>query len=87
MEEQLEKFSKPDQLDGLADILDNLKIVEKRPTAQFFKKKEIEAEQKTQDHKTSQKFQTHRNTAYNSKAKEYQPIQTVSMVMLKMLTP
>ena len=76
MEEQLAKFKQPDQIDGLAEILDNLKIVEKRQTAKFFKQKEFEEEKKTPNGK--EKFRAHRNDAYNSKAKENQPIKTVS---------
>ena len=76
LEEQLEKFQQPDQIDGLAEILDNLKIVEKRQTAKFFKQKEFEEEKKTPNGK--EKFRAHRNDAYNSKAKENQPIKTVS---------
>ena len=76
LEEQLEKFKQPDQIDGLAEILDNLKIVEKRQTAKFFKQKEFEDEKKTPN--TKEKFRAHRNDAYNSKAKENQPIKTVS---------
>jgi len=76
LEEQLAKFKQPDQIDGLAEILDNLKIVEKRQTAKFFKQKEFEEEKKTPNGK--EKFRAHRNDAYNSKAKENQPIKTVS---------
>ena len=76
MEEQLAKFKQPDQIDGLAEILDNLKIVERRQTAKFFKQKEFEEEKKTPNGK--EKFRAHRNDAYNSKAKENQPIKTVS---------
>ena len=76
MEEQLEKFKQPEPIDGLAEILDNLKIVEKRQTAKFFKQKEFEEEKKTPNGK--EKFRAHRNDAYNSKAKENQPIKTVS---------
>ena len=76
MEEQLEKFKQPEPIDGLAEILDNLKIVEKRQTAKFFKQKEFEEEKKTPNGK--EKFRAHRNDAYNSKTKENQPIKTVS---------
>ena len=60
----------------MAEILDNLKIVEKRQTAKFFKQKEFEEEKKTPNGK--EKFRAHRNDVYNSKAKENQPIKTVS---------
>ena len=57
-------------------ILESLKIVEKRPSAAFFKKKEIENTKET-DKKKKEKFQAHRTKNYNEKAKENQPIKTV----------
>ena len=50
--------------------------MEKRQTAKFFKQKEFEEEKKTPNGK--EKFRAHRNDVYNSKAKENQPIKTVS---------
>ena len=57
-------------------ILEGLKIVEKRPTAAFFKQKEvIDSENKKEPKK--EKFHAHRTKVYNQKAKENQPIKTV----------
>ena len=61
-------------IDSLSNILDGLKIVEKRPTAQFFKNKELQNLERSD---LPQKFHSHRNEKYNSKAKENQPIKTV----------
>lgn len=81
MQDQLEKFKQPDQIDGLAEILDNLKIVEKRQTAKFFKQKEFEEEKKAPNGR--EKFRAHRNDAYNSKANENQPIKTVRTDLIR----
>ena len=60
-------------------VLESLKIVEKRPSAAFFKKKEVED---TKDkEKKKEKFQAHRTKNYNEKAKENQPIKMVWIVL------
>ena len=71
IEEQLCEH-KSDDIESVTAILESLKIVEKRPTAAFFKKKEIE-----ETNKEKKKFQAHRTKNYNEKAKENQPIKTV----------
>ena len=75
IEEQLAKYQKDGDVESMTAILAELKIVEKRPTAAFFKKKELIDEKESG--KKKEKFHAHRTKQYNEKAKENQPIKTV----------
>ena len=72
IEEQLAEH-KVDDVESMTAILESLKIVEKRPTAAFFKRKEL-----TEEPPKKEKFHAHRTKNYNEKAHENQPIKTVS---------
>merc|ERR1712227_748372 len=76
IEEQLCEH-KTDEVESMTAVLESLKIVEKRPSAAFFKKKEV---QDTKDkEKKKEKFQAHRTKNYNEKAKENQPIKMLTI--------
>jgi hypothetical protein len=76
IESQLAQFNNQQaaSVDNLSNILGELKIVEKRPTAKFFKNKEIENSEKK-----DQKFHSHRNEKFNKISKENQPIKTLKI--------
>ena len=75
IEEQLAEHKKDTDIESVTAILDGLKIVEKRPSAAFFKQKEVIDGENKEPKK--EKFHAHRTKLYNEKAKENQPIKTV----------
>jgi len=80
IKEQLAKYHREgagDDVESMTAILAGLKIVEKRPSAAFFKKRELIEEKEIGTKK--EKFHTHRTKEYNEKAKENQPIKTLSI--------
>ena len=85
IKEQLAKYQREgagDDVESMTAILAGLKIVEKRPSAAFFKKRELIEEKEIGTKK--KKFHTHRTKEYNEKAKENQPIKTVCQTLIEL---
>merc|ERR1719285_131890 len=77
IEEQLAEHKKDTDIESVTAILEGLKIVEKRPSAAFFKQKEVIDGENKEPKK--EKFHAHRTKLYNEKAKENQPIKTLTI--------
>ena len=85
IKEQLAKYQREgtgDDVESMTAVLAGLKIVEKRPSAAFFKKRELIEEKEIGTKK--EKFHTHRTKEYNEKAKENQPIKTVCQTLIEL---